>query len=268
MRPMKHAGKARKDGARLILFSFALLLLPLTAGLLAAASAILFALVACAAIFVWVLFFLFCLNFFRDPTPMVPRASEAIVAPAHGTVDLIDEMTESEFMGGRCRRISTFLSVFDVHVQNSPVSGRVACLRYRAGKFFNAMRSDLSPQNENLLIGFESSERPGEKIAVRLIAGLIARRIVPWIAVGDDVDRGDRTSLIRFGSRVDLYLPLSASVQVKLGDKVKGGESIVATRGPVEKSLKRDDESSGAAHAQSLTRNESETVAEGQGRGG
>ena len=206
------------------------MLLPVAGGVLAAVSASAFKLVAGVVFVFWLLFFVFCLNFFRDPDPHVPVAPEVIVAPAHGTVDQIDETAESEFIGGRCRRISTFLSVLDVHVQNAPVSGKIACLRYQPGKFFNAMRAELSSQNENVLIGIESSDRPGEKIAVRLIAGLIARRIIPWVALNDAVERGERTSLIRFGSRVDLYLPLSASVQVKLGDKVKGGETVVATR--------------------------------------
>ena len=92
------------------------------------------------------------------------------------------------------------------------------------------MRTDCSLHNENVLVGFESSELAGEKLAVRLIAGLLARRIVPWITLGETVNRGDRMSLIQFGSRVELCLPLSAQIQVRLGDKVKGGETVVATR--------------------------------------
>ena len=230
MRAMKHAGKARNDGIRLILWGSGLAALPIAGGFLATVSPATFKSAAVALAGVWFLLLLFCFNFFRDPDPDVPAAPEAIVAPAHGLVDTIDEVSESEFLGGRCRRISTFLSVFDVHVQNAPVSGQVGYLRRQPGKFFNAQRADLSSQNENVLIGFESSERPGEKVAMRLIAGLIARRIVPWIAVGDVIRRGERTSLIRFGSRVDLYVPLSATVRVSLGDKVRGGETIMATR--------------------------------------
>jgi len=93
----------------------------------------------------------------------------------------------------------------------------------------NAMKTDSAKFNENVLIGLDAGEPPGEKIGVRLIAGLIARRIVPWVAQNDDVQRGDRISLIQFGSRVDVYLPLRAKIRVKLGDKVKGGETVIAS---------------------------------------
>ncbi|MBI4663815.1 MAG: phosphatidylserine decarboxylase family protein [Verrucomicrobia bacterium] len=227
---MKHAGKARQDGIGLMLRSFAIVALFGGGGALAVASVSAFKAAAGTLILAWILFALFCLNFFRDPQASVPADPNAIVAPAHGRVDLIEEATESEFISGPCRRISTFLSVFDVHIQNAPVSGRISFIAHRPGKFFNAMKVHLSAQNENVLIGLESSERPGERIAVRLIAGLIARRIVPWVVLNEVVHRGERTSLIRFGSRVDLYLPLTAKVCVRLGDRVKGGETIVATR--------------------------------------
>ena len=131
-------------------------------------------------------------------------------------------------MGGRCHRVSIFLSVFDVHVQQAPVAGRVTFYKYKRGEFLNAMKTECADLNENALIGFESTERPGEKIGVRLLAGLIARRIVPWVATEDEVDRGERISLIQFGSRVNLYLPLTATITVKLGDRVRGGESVMA----------------------------------------
>ena len=131
-------------------------------------------------------------------------------------------------MGGRCRRISIFLSVIDVHVQKAPVSGAVSLLEHRPGKFLSATKSHSAEHNESVLLGIIPREWPQERFALRLIAGLIARRILPWVAVGETVDRGDRISLIQFGSRVDLYLPQSAEVRVKLGDKVRGGETIVA----------------------------------------
>ena len=157
--------------------------------------------------------------------------ANVIVAPAHGKVDIIDETTEPEFIGGACKRISIFLSVIEVHVQKAPVSGKIALVKHTAGEFLSALKSESAARNENVLVGFESSEKPGEKIAVRLIAGVLARRIIPWIAQGDEVARGERISLIQFGSRVDLYLPPLAQVQVKLGDKVRGGETVIATRG-------------------------------------
>jgi phosphatidylserine decarboxylase len=110
------------------------------------------------------------------------------------------------------------------------VAGKVAYLEHTPGKFVNAMRSDCGSYNENVLVGIESSDVPGERVGVRLIAGLIARRIVPWIVPGDSLVKGQRTSLIQFGSRVDLFLPLNARVQVQLGQKVKGGESVMALR--------------------------------------
>ncbi|MBM3839018.1 MAG: phosphatidylserine decarboxylase family protein [Verrucomicrobia bacterium] len=250
---MQHAGKARKEGMRLILWSSLLWLCVLAAAWLALANTSLFRALAAATGGIWLLFFGFCLNFFRDPDPDVPADSDAIVAPAHGTVDVIEETDEREFMGSRCLRISTFLSVFDVHVQNAPVSGKIVYLQDHRGKFFNAMRADFSSQNENALIGIESANLPGGRIAVRLIAGLIARRIVPWVAVEDRVGRGERISLIRFGSRVDLYLPLAARVEVRLGDKVKGGETVMARAGAVEGSMAPLHKSPSPRHGASWT---------------
>jgi phosphatidylserine decarboxylase len=131
-------------------------------------------------------------------------------------------------MGGECQRISIFLSVFNVHVQNAPVTGRVAYFKHKSGQYLNAMRADCADYNENVLIGIEAMEPRGEKIGVRLIAGLIARRIVPWIAENEPVIRGERISLIQFGSRAHIYLPLNARVKVRLGDKVVGGETVLA----------------------------------------
>lgn len=224
---MKHAGKARQAGLKIMIVSLIL------AGLVIAGTSYmagqLWSPVTIVVAVIWLVFAVFSLSFFRDPTPNVGPDPDAIVAPGHGTVDVIDETIEKEFMGGACRRISIFLSVFDVHVQNSPISGRVAHLKHCEGKFVNAMRTDCGSYNENVLLGLEARERAGERVAVRLIAGLIARRIVPWVAEGEEIAKGERTSLIQFGSRVDLYLPLSAGIRVKLGDKVKGGETVVAT---------------------------------------
>ena len=177
----------------------------------------------------WGLFVIFTFYFFRDPDPQTPTAAGLVIAPGHGKVDTIDTTTESEFMGGECQRISIFLSVFDVHVQNSPVLGRIAYFKHSPGQYLNAMRTDSAKFNENVYLGIEAVEPCGQKIGVRLIAGLIARRIVPWVAQNDPVQRGERISLIQFGSRVDVNLPLNAKVKVKLGDRVVGGESILAT---------------------------------------
>lgn len=177
----------------------------------------------------WVLFVVFTFYFFRDPDPRPPSGAKLVIAPGHGKVDTIDTTTVADFMEGECQRISIFLSVFDVHVQNAPVTGRIAFFKHSPGQYLNAMRADCSQFNENVLIGIESVDPLGAKVGVRLIAGLIARRIVPFIAQNDAVQRGERISLIQFGSRVDVYLPKGAQVKVKLGDRVVGGQTVLAS---------------------------------------
>jgi len=176
----------------------------------------------------WVLFALFTFYFFRDPDPLVPSSKNLVIAPGHGKVDAIDTTTEPDFMGGECQRVSIFLSVIDIHVQNSPVTARVAYFKHTPGLYLNALSADSAKFNENVLIGLESAEPAGEKVGVRLIAGLIARRIVPWVRENDMIQRGERISLIQFGSRVDVYLSRKAKIKVQLGDKVVGGESVLA----------------------------------------
>lgn len=176
----------------------------------------------------WLLFALFTFYFFRDPNPMVPTGANLVIAPGHGKVDAVDTTTEPDFMGGECQRISIFLSVIDIHVQNAPVTGRVAFFKHTPGQYLNALNADSAKFNENVLLGLESVEPLGEKVGVRLIAGLIARRIVPWVGQNDAVQRGERISLIQFGSRVDVYLSRKARIKVKLGDKVIGGETVLA----------------------------------------
>src|SRR2546426_3816995 len=230
MAVMKHKGKAPQAALKLMVWSLAALLCVVLIGI---ASVLVGRFLTGFARFLfglWSLFSLFCLWFFRDPNPNVPSDANAIIAPAHGKVDVIDETAEPEFLGGPCRRISIFLSVIEVHVQKAPVAGRIAYLQQSPGRFMSALKQESAAHNENVLIGFESSEKPGEKISVRLIAGLLARRIVPWVGVGDDVARGERISLIQFGSRVDIYLPSTAQIRAKLGDKVRGGETIIAAR--------------------------------------
>jgi phosphatidylserine decarboxylase len=227
---MKHTGKAAQAAFRLIGASFILLAALLAAGLIAKFLGGLVIGLASALVFIWVLFTAFTLYFFRDPTPRVPSGKNLVVSPAHGTVDVIDETSESEVMGGKCKRVSIFLNVFNVHVQQSPIAGKVAFLKHTSGLFLNAMKTDSATHNENVLIGFIPSENSTEKIGVRLIAGLIARRIIPWVSVGDDLSAGERISLIQFGSRVDLYLPLDYKIRANIGDKVVGGETIMASK--------------------------------------
>ena len=112
--------------------------------------------------------------------------------------------------------------------QNAPVTGKVVFYKYSTGQFLNALRTESAIHNENLLMGIQASDPAGKKIGLRLIAGVIARRIVPWVKQGDEIVRGDRISLIQFGSRVDVYLPLDAKIKTKLNDHAVGGETILA----------------------------------------
>jgi phosphatidylserine decarboxylase len=225
---MKHSGKARKAAFKMILVTLILVLLVPIIGLLATVLGGAMVAVSFFIFLAWLVFALFTLYFFRDPNPKVPIGPNLVVSPGHGKVDVIDTTTEPKFMGGECRRISIFLSVLNVHVQNAPIGGKVAFFKYTEGEFMNAMRTECATANENVLFGFQAPEPDGAKIGLRLIAGVLARRIVPWIELGDEVARGDRISLIQFGSRCDIYLPMSTKINVKLGDRVVGGETVLA----------------------------------------
>ena len=225
---MKHSGKAALAALKLIGLSGTAVLVLLAVAFLGQIIAHFVLGLAGALVTLWVLFTIFTFYFFRDPNPATPTGANLVIAPGHGKVDTIDATTEPEFMGGDCQRISIFLSVFDVHVQNAPVTGRIAFFKHSPGQYLNAMNADCAKFNENVMVGIESVEPRGQKIGLRLIAGLIARRIVPFIAQNDAVQRGERISLIQFGSRVDVYLPKNAQVKVRLGDRVVGGETVLA----------------------------------------
>ena len=177
---------------------------------------------------VWLIFAVFTLYFFRDPEARPPAGANLIVSPGHGKIDVIDTTTEPEFMGGECQRVSMFLSVIDIHVQNAPVGGKVIFLKHSTGQFLNALKVASAIHNENVLLGFEANEPRALRVGVRLIAGVLARRIVPFVKAGDEVARGERISLIQFGSRTDVYLPAKAKIKIKLGDHVVGGETVLA----------------------------------------
>jgi phosphatidylserine decarboxylase len=229
---MKHSGRARKAAFKIILSTLIAVVVVWGIGTLTAAAAAVIITVAVAVApflaVVWFAFSVFTLYFFRDPVPRVPAGRNLVLSPAHAKVDAIETVNEPRFMGGECHRISMFLSVMDVHVQNAPVTGKLGFSKYTTGQFINALKAESARHNENLYLGFEAYEPRGEKVGVRLIAGVIARRIVPYIEPGDEVARGDRISLIQFGSRADVYLPLKAQIKVKLGDKVVGGETVLA----------------------------------------
>jgi phosphatidylserine decarboxylase len=172
-----------------------------------------------AALLGWLIYF------FRDPERMPDSPSPAaILAPADGRVTAIETVDEPRFLQGQAWRISIFLSLFDVHVQRSPCAGVVQFLRYQAGTFVPAFSEDAH-LNESNLIGLETSHG---RVAVRQIAGILARRIVCWSAVGDTLVSGQRLGLIRFGSRVDLLLPPGAEVLGQVGQRVYGGQTVVA----------------------------------------
>ena len=183
------------------------------------------------------------LAFFRDPARSVPQSPDLILAPADGLVTLIQRVPPpaelrgpdagGEGMGEGLRtRVSIFMSVFDVHINRSPIAGTITRVVYIPGKFLNADLDKASEDNERQHILVRSEE--GTQVAFTQIAGLVARRIVPWIKVGDRVAAGQRVGLIRFGSRVDFYLPAGTSSQVLPGQRTVAGETIVARIGVSE----------------------------------
>lgn len=167
---------------------------------------------------------LFCLWFFRDPERSIPGDPGLILSPGDGRVVDIQKETESEFIKGQATRVSIFLSIFDVHVNRVPVSGRVGYFRYQKGSFVNAYKSAASDINEQTVIGIEND---AGRMVFKQIAGLIARRIVCNLREGHVVKAGERFGIIKFGSRVDVIVPGSVEVRVRLKDHVKGGETVI-----------------------------------------
>jgi phosphatidylserine decarboxylase len=165
---------------------------------------------------------LFFLWFFRDPERAIPDAAGALVSPGDGKVTDVSFVTAS---GGKQARVSIFLSVFDVHVNRSPIAGVVREVRYQRGKFLNAMNQASADENEQNIVRVEGD---GQVVVFKQIAGLLARRIVFHPKMGDRLERGQRVGLIKFGSRVDVLFDASAVLQVKVGDRVRGGASILA----------------------------------------
>jgi len=175
---------------------------------------------------------IFVFSFFRDPERAVPANPGAIVAPADGRIVVLKD---EDFAGRPGKRISVFLAVWNVHVNRSPAAGTITALQYRPGKFFAAMLERASLENEQNV--FTLKTETGEMV-FKQIAGLIARRVVSWKKPGDTVARGERIGLVRFGSRVDIWLPKEAEILVRVGDHVKGGSSVLA-RWPVQQPAPR-----------------------------
>lgn len=163
--------------------------------------------------------------FFRDPERTGERGPNLVVAPADGKLIMITEVDEPEFVGGRAMRLSIFMNVFNVHVNRYPVDGTVAYVHYNKGKFLNAAAEKSSLENEQSSVGIQNGQ---QKILVRQIAGLIARRIVTYGKAGQVVKQGDRMGLIRFGSRVDVFVPPDAKLRVQLGTLTTAGMTVLA----------------------------------------
>jgi phosphatidylserine decarboxylase len=167
----------------------------------------------------------FLCGFFRDPDRVIPNISGAIVSPADGKVILAKDVDDSAFYEGGCKKISIFMSLFNVHVNRIAIDGTVKKVRYYPGKFFAANKDKASSQNEHNAVFLETADR--KSICVVQVAGLIARRIICKVQAGDEVQRGQRYGLICFGSRLDVYLPEDAEIKVTVGDRVKAGSSIL-----------------------------------------
>jgi phosphatidylserine decarboxylase len=177
-------------------------------------SAVALALVAC-----WVV------AFFRDPVRGGPRGEDWVIAPADGKVVSIIAMDEPDVIGGPATRVSIFMNVFNVHVNRYPVDGEVTFRRHRPGKFFNAAAEKAALENEQSDVGIRTRRGP---LLVRQIAGLVARRIITDHDAGHRAVQGERMGLIRFGSRVDVFLPAGTAVRVRTGDLTRAGETVLA----------------------------------------
>lgn len=182
----------------------------------------------------------FCLYFFRDPERTPPEGEGLVVAPADGRVVFIDTAFQSPEHPEGAVSVSIFLSIFNVHVQRCPLSGEVTGKRYNRGRFMAAWSHKASQDNEQVTTVLKTG---AGVVMVKQIAGLVARRIVSWVNVGDRVERGQRLGLIRFGSRVDLILPVGTELVCSLGGSVKGGETVMA-RVPAQARKEGDDERS------------------------
>lgn len=170
---------------------------------------------------VWLL----VLYFFRDPDRPIPADENLILSPADGKVVDISQVQEPFFIQGPALRIGIFMSITDVHVNRTPVAGRVQLVRHTPGKFLQAFRPEASEVNENILMGLQTDHGP---VLVKQIAGILARRCVNYAAVGEHLQAGQRFGIIRFSSRVDLFLPPNAQPMVQLGQHVSAGHSILA----------------------------------------
>ena len=168
--------------------------------------------------------------FFRNPKRIIPPEQGLVVSPADGKIVDIEEIAFDDYIGGPARKIGIFLSIFNVHINRAPIAGRVVGLRYRPGKYLNALRPESARENEQLAVMIEENQAPFRGMVVRQITGAIARRIVCWLKPGDDLARGEQFGMIKLGSRTELVLPAEEGleIRVRLGDKVIAGTSVLA----------------------------------------
>ncbi len=215
---------ARAGLAELLFFSGIFFLLSIAIILLGVLVHPLFLLLLILTLGPW----LFVLSFFRDPERTIPAAPDALLSPADGTVTHVGETNDADFPGGRAFTISIFLSVFNVHVNRLPRSGRIAALRYYPGEFLDARAADCSVRNEQFWIDLLDGQTGG-LVRVKQIAGAIARRIVCWLKPEEDVRAGERLGMIKFGSRTEISVPveLVQEALVQVGDRVHGGSTIL-----------------------------------------
>ncbi|RJX26893.1 MAG: phosphatidylserine decarboxylase family protein [Desulfurivibrio sp.] len=167
----------------------------------------------------------FVLYFFRDPSRIIPAESDVLVAPADGKVILVEKVFDDRFVNEQVYKVSIFMNIFNVHVNRAPFPGTVTTITYSPGRFYSADTERGALENEFCAVTMTTDA--GQRLAVVQVAGLIARRIVCWAEHGDALSRGQRFGLIRFGSRVDLYLPLKTQLEIAVGQKVKGGETVL-----------------------------------------
>ncbi len=167
----------------------------------------------------------FVLYFFRDPSRIVPHEDNLLISPADGRVILIEQVEDERYLKAKAQKLSIFMNVFDVHVNRAPLAGRVERIDYAPGRFYSADSPRAALENETCALLLDAGG--GRRLACVQMAGLIARRIVCWAEPGDTLAQGARFGLIRFGSRVDLYLPLDLRLEVKRGQRVKAGETVL-----------------------------------------
>ena len=177
------------------------------------------------AVFLWSPIAAWIPAFFRNPDRTGPRRAHLVIAPADGKVVSIEREEEPDYVGGPTTRVSVFMNVFNVHVNRHPVAGEVEYRQYRPGRFLNATLDKASTHNERMSLGVRGTHG---RVLIRQIAGLVARRIVTDHELGDTVEQGERLGLIRFGSRVDTFVPVGARVRVRVGDRALAGKTILA----------------------------------------